>query len=164
MNTVRFVTMSTLVLLLLAAVSIPTAFGSQGESPIPSSAGATATYSGDDDYDPAAGGTPEQSVIAPAASASPLVDCTLSPNEIAARRALTIEAGFSGDDDYDPAAGGMPELSVIALAERSALSGSVSYSGDDDYDPAAGGTPELSLLSFVQGSNSIARDSVSSGN
>ena len=64
---------------------------------------AAATYSGDDDYDPAAGGEPELSVAA-AAQESASVSATT----------------FSGDDDYDPAAGGEPEQSVAAIAQESA--------------------------------------------
>jgi hypothetical protein len=104
MHTVRYVTMGMLVLLQLAIVSIPTALGSQSESPIPSSALATATYSGDDDYDPAAGGTPELSTVA-----------------LPERSTRAVAVSYSGDDDYDPAAGGTPELSLLSFVQDSSL-------------------------------------------
>jgi hypothetical protein len=75
------------------------------------------SFGGDDDYDPAAGATPEMSVIAVATDASSLVACVLSADEMdemAGQSALTVAGGLSGDDDYDPAAGGMPEMSLIA--------------------------------------------------
>jgi hypothetical protein len=90
-------------------------------------------YSGDDAYDPAAGGTPELSVAA-----------------LPERSAAAVAVSFSGDDAYDPAAGGTSELSVAALPERSAAAVAVSYSGDDAYDPAAGGTPELSVAALPE--------------
>ncbi|MFC2030857.1 hypothetical protein ACFLWA_09040 [Chloroflexota bacterium] len=74
---------------------------------------AAATYSGDDDYDPAAGGEPEQSVAAVSQG---------SVSETA--------TSFSGDDDYDPAAGGEPEQSVAGIAQESASV--ISVGGEND--------------------------------
>lgn len=87
-------------------------------------------YSGDDAYDPAAGGNPEASVGAPAASAR--------------SRGTT----YSGDDAYDPAAGARPGEWLIVRAGQSAAHGDRSYSGDDAYDPAAGGTHLRALARF----------------
>lgn len=83
-------------------------------------------YSGDDAYDPAAGGEPEKSLI------TRLQGSTSS-----------AASTYSGDDAYDPAAGGQPETSLIAANQRSTPIAASSYSGEDAYDPAAGGTPEL---------------------
>lgn len=93
------------------------------------SAEGVGSYSGDDAYDPAAGGRPDLSVIVTSGRSAPGAGIS-----------------YSGDDAYDPAAGGRPELSVILAARRSRLSTGLSYSGDDAYDPAAGGTPELSVV------------------
>jgi hypothetical protein len=98
--------------------------------------------SGDDDYDWAAGGTPELAVRALPEGSAPAVGIS-----------------YSGDDDYDLAAGGAPELSLLAftadvsltdvcslsadeLAAQSTLAEDGGYSGDDDYDYAAGGMPD----------------------
>jgi hypothetical protein len=117
MNARRIFTVGTLIVLMLASTL---AAAAQGNNPGMAGDAAGYTYSGDDAYDPAAGGTPERSV----SSATP--DPRLS--------VFTAAASYSGDDDYDPAAGGKPGLSAAAT-----------FSGDDDYDIAAGGTPELSL-------------------
>jgi hypothetical protein len=94
------------------------------------------SYSGDDLYDPAAGGRPELSVAMASASE---------------RSPFSTGISYSGDDPYDPAAGGRPELSVAmaSASERSPFSTGISYSGDDPYDPAAGGRPELSVVGLV---------------
>ena len=97
--------------------------------------------SGDDDYDWAAGGTPELAVAAlpePSASAAGI--------------------SYSGDDHYDYAAGGAPELSLLAFSADFGLAGTCSadelaalgtegggFSGDDAYDYAAGGAPDLAF-------------------
>ncbi len=118
----QVLTVGLIFLLLLAAT--PVAAQSAG--------GADHSYSGDDAYDPAAGGTPELSVAS-------------LPHRIIEEGAVT----FSGDDAYDPAAGGTPELSVASLPHRIIAGGAVTLSGDDTYDPAAGGTPEFSVAGFV---------------
>jgi hypothetical protein len=106
------------------------------------------SYSGDDAYDPAAGGLPALSVV-------------VVPQRIIRSSASTL----SGDDAYDPAAGGLPALSVVGLIRssgsaiacapsvgeleaRSTRSVDGGFSGDDAYDPAAGGIPEVSLLTI----------------
>lgn len=135
---------------------------------------ADVSYSGDDPYDPAAGGLPaislnpvpqrhvasstttlsgDDAYDSAAGGLDPLVDPWVS--EWAARRHVTT---LSGDDAYDRAAGGTPQLYVAApvsgsgsevacneIEARSALSVEGGFGGDDAYDPAAGGTPELSL-------------------
>ena len=118
MKNTRIVVAGMLILLMLAFPSSPVAM-----------AGDT---SGDDDYDWAAGGTPELAVRAlPEGSAHAVV------------------ISYSGDDDYDLAAGGAPELSLLAffadaslavacslsadeVAAQSALSADGGFSGDDD--------------------------------
>jgi hypothetical protein len=90
------------------------------------------TYSGDDPYDPAAGGLPE-----------------LSVNVASERPRLNAGITYSGDDPYDPAAGGLPVLSVNVASERPRLNAGITYSGDDPYDPAAGGRPELSVIALA---------------
>jgi hypothetical protein len=69
------------------------------------------SFSGDDAYDPAAGG-----MLLPASS---------------------YVSSFSGDDAYDPAAGG------VALPASSYAD---SYSGDDAYDAAAGGLAQPAAI------------------
>jgi hypothetical protein len=104
------------------------------------------SISGDDAYDPAAGGLPAVAVAA-------------VPQRIVPSGATTL----SGDDAYDPAAGGLPALAVAGIVRsagpeiacapsdseleaRRARAVDGGFSGDDAYDPAAGGIPELSLL------------------
>jgi len=130
------------ILCLLAATPLAAVAGDEG----------LGRYSGDDPYDPAAGGTPELSVVM-----------------TSERPVFRSVFRYSGDDPYDPAAGGTPELSVVAfvadvsppvdcvpsadeLNRRAAMRVAGGYSGDDPYDPAAGGTPELSLLAFADAS------------
>ena len=79
------------------------------------------TYSGDDAYDPAAGGTPEESVSAIFKDNAAPLDCGLSAGEISRRIALRVPGGCSGDDPYDPAAGGIPELSLLPFAKDPGL-------------------------------------------
>ena len=133
----RYLFAGSLVLLLVVAFPLAAAAGPlDGKS-----------YSGDDLYDPAAGGFPGLYLS---------VDGSLSGDDaydVAAgalpeRGALLFAAGFGGDDAYDPAAGGLPAVSLFSVAESrgelaecdaSALSVAGSFSGDDLYDPAAGG-------------------------
>ena len=103
---------------------------------LPESTAAT-SISGDADYDPAAGGTPELSMVA-----------------VRKESASAVATSISGDADYDPAAGGTPELSMVAVRKESASAVATSISGDADYDRAAGGTPELSVVSVREGSAS----------
>jgi hypothetical protein len=75
------------------------------------------SYSGDDAYDPAAGGTPGEAVKVLSANGPSPLPCALAEDEIASRNASRIPGGFSGDDAYDPAAGGTPELSLHTFAQ-----------------------------------------------
>jgi hypothetical protein len=130
------------------------------------------SYSGDDPYDPAAGGQPEMSISAASGqsavrASSAGVGGILEPIVVASARS------YSGDDPYDPAAGGQPELSIAVASGQSAVRASSagvggilepivaasarSYSGDDPYDPAAGGQPEMSIA--VASGQSIANAS-----
>ena len=93
------------------------------------------SYSGDDAYDPAAGGTPELSVAA-------------APQRNVRSGATT----WSGDDAYDPAASGLPAPLLTALAQRTIAGNAATFSGDDAYDLAAGGTPKLSVAGLVRSS------------
>jgi hypothetical protein len=86
-------------------------------------ASSAASLSGDDAYDPAAGGL--QALYFAEASAS-----------------------YSGDDAYDPAASDLHGLAASGVVTRytddtacdpAALAFAGDYSGDDAYDPAAGG-------------------------
>jgi len=95
------------------------------------------SYSGDDAYDPAAGGLPSLTVAA-------------IPHRIIPTGATT----FSGDDSYDPAAGGLPVLSVAALPQRIIRSDATTFSGDDAYDPAAGGLSAPSVAGLIQSDGS----------
>ena len=132
----RYAVAGMTILALLAVASLAAATGGQG----------VGTYSGDDAYDPAAGGRPELSLNG-------------GPR-------LSAGTSYSGDDAYDPAAGGRPGLWLFAhavdvtpsvrcglpaaeIARRSAMAIAGGFGGDDAYDPAAGGTPELSLLTFA---------------
>jgi hypothetical protein len=118
----RYATVAMMILALLVVAPLAAATGPED----------VGRFSGDDAYDPAAGGRPELSVAA--------------PSEPSARSA---RVSFSGDDPYDPAAGGKPELSLILAARRSSPGTEVSYSGDDPYDPAAGGWAGLDEPGFV---------------
>jgi hypothetical protein len=124
-----------LMIVLLVLVPLATSYAGEG----------VGSYSGDDAYDPAAGGQPERSIAAadtcsgpdpydPASGCHPelsLLDvapgnsadnaCGLSADEIASRKALRIPGGLSGDDAYDPAAGGTPELSLLPFAQDPGL-------------------------------------------
>jgi hypothetical protein len=128
----RYVLAGMLILLLLAV--FPLAAAAEHSSAV--------SYSGDDVYDPAAGGLRALSVVAASDVAS------YGP------AGLAIAGGFSGDDAYDPAAGGLPALSAVAFAAsqgdvvgRSAAGLAITggFSGDGAYDPAAGGLPALSV-------------------
>ena len=148
-------------LLTLILASVPAALGLEAEDHrVGSDLAASPSYSGDDAYDPAAGGTPSLSLSA-------------IPQRAFLSAALSAAAGFSGDDAYDPAAGGTPELSVAGLVwgsgsdlacslpdeeieARGAWSVEGGFSGDDAYDAAAGGMPELSLLAFAGDSTLLA--------
>ena len=170
-----------IVLLLLVAVPVAAQTADVGDI----------SYSGDDPYDPAAGGLPaisldpirQQEFASSATTFSG--DDAYDPaaggldslanvwvSEWAARRHITT---LSGDDAYDRAAGGTPQLYVAATAQgsgpevacseleaRGALSVEGGFSGDDAYDPAAGGTPELSLLDI--GVDLVACAVIVSGN
>jgi hypothetical protein len=122
----RFVLAGTLIVLLLAVFPLAAAAEHTGDL----------SYSGDDAYDPAAGGLRPLSGVAASDVAS------YSPAGFAAA------GSYSGDDAYDPAAGGLPALSTVAASQSDVVdcdpAGSAivgRYSGDDAYDPAAGGDP-----------------------
>jgi hypothetical protein len=91
-------------------------------------------YSGDDPYDPAAGGQPEKSL-----------------STSLQRSTSTAASTHSGDDAYDPAAGGQPEMSLATRVQPSTPMTANTYSGDDAYDPAAGGTPFIDDPAFSAG-------------
>jgi hypothetical protein len=84
------------------------------------------SYSGDDPYDPAAGGLP-----------------TISLNQVPLGSVASSATTLSGDDAYDPAAGGLDPLENVWVSEWVARRDITTLSGDDAYDPAAGGTPQL---------------------
>jgi hypothetical protein len=141
-------------ILVLLLVAIPVVAQTEGVG--------DGNYSGDDAYDPAAGGLPAISGAA-------------APQRINRRGATTL----SGDDAYDPAAGGLPAISwagftqdtdfdlpcaptASELEARRSRSVDGGFSGDDAYDPAAGGTPERSLLAM--GLELVVCAPVASGN
>ena len=84
------------------------------------------SYSGDDPYDPAAGGLP-----------------AISLNQVPLGSVASSATSLSGDDAYDPAADGLEPLENVWVSEWAARRDITTLSGDDDYDPAAGGTPQL---------------------
>jgi hypothetical protein len=153
MNKQRKATFGIALLLVLVFASVPAVLGFEvGGHGQNAALDLPASFSGDDAYDPAAGGTPELSVVA---------------RSLPQRAAPTAAATFSGDDLYDLAAGATPEISVAGsvwssgsgiacilsddeIAARDGWSVAGGYSGDDAYDSAAGGTPELSLLAFAE--------------
>ena len=100
--------------LLLALVSLAATMGSNEKRDALNSEHAAAdstsmTYSGDDAYDPAAGGTPERSVLSIAGSYSGDDAYDPAAGGTPERSVVIIAGGYSGDDAYDPAAGGHPE-------------------------------------------------------
>ena len=136
LNKTKYLSLGLIFLLLLVAAPVAAQAAVVGEH----------SYSGDDAYDPAAGGLPALSAFAVPQRATRIAASTLS-----------------GDDAYDPAAGGLPTLSAVSSVQNSgsALPCAPSadelearstrwvdggFGGDDDYDPAAGGIPEVSLL------------------
>ena len=136
----RYVLVGSLVLLLLGAFPFAAAAGSLDGS----------SYSGDDAYDPAAGGFPELYTGAPfSLSGDDAYD--VAAGGIPERGAFIFASGFSGDDAYDPAAGGLESVSLFSVAEAlrgfafcdsSELADIGRFSGDDAYDLAAGGNPD----------------------
>ena len=116
-----------IVLLLLAAVPVAAQTGDVGK----------ASYSGDDGYDPAAGGLPAIS---------------LSPGSLGS--IASSATSLSGDDAYDPAAGGLEPLVNHWVSEWAARRHITTLSGDDAYDRAAGGTPQLYVAVTAQSSGS----------
>ena len=135
----RYLFAGSLILLLVVAFPLAAAAGPlDGKS-----------YSGDDPYDPAAGGFPELYLsVDRSLSGDDAYD--LASGALPERGALLFAAGFGGDDAYDPAAGGLAAVSLFSVAELrgelaecddSAPSVAGGLSGDDLYDPAAGGNP-----------------------
>lgn len=126
----RFLAVGSLVLLLVVAFPLA----------------AAASYSGDDAYDPAAGGFPElYASVAASFSGDDAYDLAAGANP--ERGAILFASGFSGDDAYDPAAGGLAAVALFSVAESgielaacapSSLVADAGFSGDDAYDPAAG--------------------------
>jgi hypothetical protein len=194
MNTLRFVSLDTLFVLLSAIIWAPAALGSDA---------GIHSFSGDDAYDPAAGGTPQLSVGALTEWSVPATTARAAGEELAeptpgvflpfenypnlpasAPEMETAESVASVilPFELDPAAGGTPEQSVVTLIPdvswlvacspsageaiaQNAWATSGGFSGDDDYDPAAGGAPELSLLAFVaDASLALACESVAPNN
>ena len=135
----RYLFAGSLILLLVVAFPLAAAASLDGKS-----------YSGDDPYDPAAGGFPGLYLsVDGSLSGDDAYD--LAAGALPERGALVFAAGFSGDDAYDPAAGGLAAVSLFSVAElrgelaecdASALSVAGGLSGDDLYDPAAGGNPD----------------------
>lgn len=82
------------------------------------------SYSGDDAYDPAAGG----------------LNLGQRPSDIVKGQPVRKSGGYSGDDAYDTAAGGLSlkQKQPVTDMEKDFFNKG-SYSGDDPYDPAAGG-------------------------
>jgi hypothetical protein len=130
-----------------------------GAFPLAAAAGAIdgSSYSGDDAYDPAAGGFPEL-YASVAASFSGDDDYDLAAGGISERGAFIFAAGLSGDDAYDPAAGGLEAVSLISVAEALAgvaycdsleLADVGRFSGDDAYDLAAGGNPDAAGIALA---------------
>jgi hypothetical protein len=102
----RYLLAGPLVLLLLVAFPLAAAAGSVDGS----------SYSGDDAYDPAAGGFPElYASVAASFSGDDAYD--LAAGAIPERGALIFAAGFSGDDAYDAAAGGLEAVSLFSVAD-----------------------------------------------
>jgi hypothetical protein len=125
----RYILVGSLVLLLAASFPLAAAAGASD-----------ASYSGDDAYDPAAGGL--------FAYESPSESISL------VQAGLAFRGGYSGDDAYDPAAGGLFASFSFADAsddcdDASGLALVGSFSGDDAYDPAAGGIPNSSLMAMA---------------
>jgi hypothetical protein len=127
-SSARYVLVGMTILLLLAV--FPLAAAAEHRSSV--------SYSGDDAYDPAAGGLGVLSAVA--GSEGKVASYSLSGSAIA--------GGYSGDDAYDPAAGGLPALSAgaviasqsdVADCDPTGFEVVGRYSGDDAYDPAAGG-------------------------
>ena len=149
----RYAVVGITILLLLALAPLAAAMG--GET--------GATYSGDDNYDPAAGGIPELSVVVvagsfsgddaydPAAGGEPELSVVAVPSQLASAAASSL----SGDDAYDPAAGAYLELSAVAVPKQFASAAISSFSGDDAYDPAAGGLPAPGVFDMTEGSTQI---------
>jgi hypothetical protein len=139
----NYLLVGSLILLLMGAFPLAAAAGSIDGS----------SYSGDDAYDPAAGGFPElYSGVAFSLSGDDAYD--LAAGGIPERAAFIFAAGFGGDDAYDPAAGGLEAVSLFSVAEalgEFAFCDSVEladigrFSGDDAYDLAAGGNPDGDL-------------------
>ena len=131
----RYLILGALLLALLTAAPLSVAAGS---------------YSGDDAYDPAAGGLPGLSVAAATSSFSG--DDAYDP-AAGSHPWLFVGASiasYSGDDAYDPAAGGLSALAgnIIEVASCPVLSLAEvgRYSGDDAYDPAVVGIVGISQL------------------
>jgi hypothetical protein len=161
----RYMLVGTLILLL--AVSFPLA-AAAGASDV--------SFSGDDAYDPAAGGlfaseSPSESTSLVQAglafrggysgddaydAAAGGLFASESPSESTSlvQAGLAFRGGYSGDDAYDPAARGLSASFSLAAEgddcdDPSGLASVGSFSGDDAYDPAAGGIPNSSLMAMA---------------
>jgi hypothetical protein len=114
----QYLSVGLILLLLLVAVPV----GAQTAN------GGDVSYSGDDLYDPAAGGLP-----------------AISLNPVPQRSIRSSGMTLSGDDPYDPAAFGLDPLFDPLPLDWAAERHTTSFSGDDPYDPAAGGKPQQSV-------------------
>ncbi|MGD8397871.1 MAG: hypothetical protein PVG11_03365 [Anaerolineae bacterium] len=113
----RYAVAGALIVLMLAAFALPAAADHTAETSF-------ASFSGDDAYDPAAGGSPALLAVT---------------DYVAAGR--TFDRALAGDAAYDPAAGGLPALAIFQVAgyDMAARAFDSSLSGDAAYDAAAGG-------------------------
>jgi hypothetical protein len=102
---IQYLSVGLIFVLLLVAIPVVAQTASVGDG----------GYSGDDAYDPAAGGLPALPRAAFTQGADFELPCLPSASELEARRAASVDGGYSGDDPYDPAAGGTPELSLLAM-------------------------------------------------
>ncbi len=118
----------TLILLLICSLPLAAAEPPVFEQDLTQPPPMGITFSGDDAYDPAAGG---RAVPIPLYTDSYSGDDAYDPAaDGLARPQQNYAVTFSGDDAYDPAAGG--RAVPIPLYTDS-------YSGDDAYDPATEG-------------------------
>jgi hypothetical protein len=147
LSNVRFVMAGTLILVLLVALPLTAAAGQANSS----------SLSGDDAYDPAAGGFARLAGIPASNSGDDPYDPAAGFAGFSDRSASFV-ASISGDAAYDPAAGGLAALSTFPLSAAlsdvsgcylAALPSSGGFSGDDAYDLAAGGNPDGEIFGLA---------------
>ena len=150
LSNARILVAGVLLLLLLAAL------------PLVAAAGYTdvRSYSGDDAYDLAAGGSPELAVAAASERATVINEASITASTISSdvlarfHRAKPVDDPLNGALSFAEAEFYVAKYGADVVASSTRLAGG--FSGDDAYDPAAGGLLALSTVTFAASQSDVA--------